>query len=546
MFQRLIPVVCMAIVSFEAAEAQLCALEEAELSATDVTPAGWFGLAVALSGDTAVVGAPAQSHSAKFSAGAVYVYERGSAATWDQTAKLIASDPATSGFFGVSVALEGDTIVVGSVGAELLGSAPGAAYVFVRNGTTWTQQAKITASDGQYGDDFGASVSLDGERLAVGARSDWHAAPRAGSAYVFERVGTTWGEEAKLVAADAAQDDEFGVSLDLDGDTVVVGALYDDNFGGVDAGSAYVFVRGASSWSEQAHLMASGGGPQEFFGIVALSGDTVVVGANRANHSGLFSPGAAYVFDRSGTAWSEQAMLVAGDADNDDRFGATSIEGDLIVVGAFKDTHSGGLGAGSAYAYQRVGSAWSQTLKLTAESPLPGDWFGGNTALDGGRLLVGAINGDRAHVFSVGSAAQTFCTAGVSGSGCTATLSAAGVASATAPAGFVLTAQTVEGDKDGLFFFGSNGRQANSWGNGTSFQCVVPPVSRAGLRAGTGTLGFCDGSFSQDLNALWTAKPAKNPGAGATLQAQLWYRDPFSSSNQTTSFSEAIEFCVGL
>ena len=119
-----------------------------------------------------------------------------------------------------------------------------------------------------------------------------------------------------------------------------------------------------------------------------------------------------------------------------------------------------------------------------------------------------------------------YCTAGTSASGCQASISAAGTASATAAPGFLLTASSVERAKDGLFFFGTNGRQANAWGNGTSFQCVVPPVTRGGVLPGQGTGGLCDGSFSQDLNTLWTAKPSKNPGAGALVQAQLWYRDP--------------------
>ena len=111
----------------------------------------------------------------------------------------------------------------------------------------------------------------------------------------------------------------------------------------------------------------------------------------------------------------------------------------------------------------------------------------------------------------------------------------------------MVSAAGVEGQKDGLFFFGTNGQQANSWGNGTSYQCVVPLVVRAGTLSASGTLGACDGSFAQDLNALWCPscpKPAKNPGFGATVQAQLWYRDPLSTSNQTTSLSDAIEFVV--
>ena len=140
---------------------------------------------------------------------------------------------------------------------------------------------------------------------------------------------------------------------------------------------------------------------------------------------------------------------------------------------------------------------------------------------------------------------QTYCTAGTSASGCTALISATGTASASASSGFQLTAVGGEGAKDGLFFFGTNGRQANTWGNGTSWQCVIPPIKRAGVLASSGSTGQCDGTFVQDLNQRWQQKPAQNPGAGATLQAQLWYRDPQNTSNQTTSLSDAIEVLVG-
>lgn len=143
-----------------------------------------------------------------------------------------------------------------------------------------------------------------------------------------------------------------------------------------------------------------------------------------------------------------------------------------------------------------------------------------------------------------GTAPESYCTAGISAAGCMATLSATGTPSASAASGFTLTASNVPGMKDGLFFQGVNGRQAVSWGNGTSFQCVVPPARRLGLLPGNGTVGVCDGTKSQDLNARWTVKPAKNPGAGAVVQVQLWYRDPFSTSNQATAFSDAMEFTV--
>ena len=139
----------------------------------------------------------------------------------------------------------------------------------------------------------------------------------------------------------------------------------------------------------------------------------------------------------------------------------------------------------------------------------------------------------------------SYCTAGTSTSGCQAVISASGVPSASLVSGFELGASGVEGGKDGLFFFGTSGRQASPWGSGTSYQCVIPPVRRGGLLVGTGTPGTCDGSVSLDPNARWTALPQQNPGSGAVVQAQLWYRDPLSTSNQTTSLSDAVEFVVG-
>jgi hypothetical protein len=146
------------------------------------------------------------------------------------------------------------------------------------------------------------------------------------------------------------------------------------------------------------------------------------------------------------------------------------------------------------------------------------------------------------------TAPVNYCTPGTSASGCQAMLSAIGSASATAASGFSVLAAASEGAKDGLYFYGQAGRQANSWGNGTSYQCVVTPVKRGGLLTGTGTGGLCDGTFSQDLNARWCpacSHPNHNPTAGQKMQIQLWYRDPFNTSNQTTSLSDALEVDVG-
>jgi hypothetical protein len=167
---------------------------------------------------------------------------------------------------------------------------------------------------------------------------------------------------------------------------------------------------------------------------------------------------------------------------------------------------------------------------------------GGPVVGVGGYLLT--LGGDEIVCYTNASQVEAYCTAGTSASGCMALLTATGTASASAPSGFVVSASIVEGQKDGLFFYAQNGRQANPWGNGTSYQCVTPPVNRGGLLVGGGTLGACDGALSQDLNARWCPicpKPAHAPTPGVPLQIQLWYRDPANTSNQTTSLSDALE-----
>ena len=337
----------------------------------------------------------------------------------------------------------------------------------------------------------------------------------------------------------------------------MIGADGDDNGSGLDAGSAYVFVRNGTIWSEQQKLTASDGAGSERFGRSgATSGGTAVVGAAHDNHAGGADAGSAYVFVRQGATWIEQQKLIASDASINDQFGdAVVLGGDTVVVGAPRDDNAGGTDAGSAYLFVRSGRAWTEEAKLTASDPEDFVFFGSAVAVSGDRALVGALNDDHmggtdagsAYVFQISPEPVTYCTAGTSAAGCQAAISSTGTASASSSSGFTLSATTVEGQKDGLFFFGTNGQQANPWGNGTSYQCVVPPVVRTPTMSGVGTIGLCDGAFALDLNALWCPtcpKPQKNPGAAAVVQAQLWYRDPLSTSNQTTSLSDAIEFVV--
>ena len=269
--------------------------------------------------------------------------------------KVIASDGAAGDFFGISVALSGDTALVGADLDDVsANSYQGSAYVFTRSGTTWTQQGKLTASDGAAGDLFGISVALSGDTALVGAYGDDVGANGdQGSAYVFTRSGTTWSLQQKLTASDGAAYDRFGNSVALSGDTALVGADWHNVGANPDQGSAYVFTRSGTTWSEQAHLTASDGAAYYFFGIsVALSGDTALVGAYGDNVGANDNQGSAYVFTRSGTTWSLQQKLTASDGAAYDYFGnSVALSGDTALVGAVSDDVGANDSQGSAYFY---------------------------------------------------------------------------------------------------------------------------------------------------------------------------------------------------
>ena len=373
--------------------------QQAKLTASDAAASDDFGASVAVSGDTAAVGAPFDDDAGS-SSGSAYVFVRGS--TWSQQAKLTASDAAVSDRFGKSIAVSGDTAAVGAPFDDDAGSSSGSAYVFVRSGSTWSQQAKLTADDGAAFDEFGASVAVSGNTAVVGAPFDDDAGNSSGSAYVFVRSGSTWIQQAKLTASDAAASDRFGTSIALSGDTVVVGANRADPEGKTNAGAAYVFVRSGSTWGQQAKLTAGDGAAFDRFGrSVAISGDTVVAGANRADLGATTDAGAAYVFVRSDSTWTQQAKLTASDVEDYDLFGrSTGISGDTIAVGSHfhKDDGTSAF-TGSVYVFQRSLGTWSQQTILTAsDAGRPGK-FARELSISGDTVLAGARDGESAFVF---------------------------------------------------------------------------------------------------------------------------------------------------
>ena len=371
-------------------------MQQAYLKASNTGAGDNFGRSVAISGNTIVVGASGESSNAT---GANGNQDNNSAAN------------------------------------------AGAAYVFVRTGTNWAQESYLKASNTGAGDRFGWSVAIAGDTAVVGAfresssaigvngdQSD-NSANGAGAAYVFVRNGTTWTQQAYLKASNTDSGDQFGNSVSVSGDTIVVGANgesssatgingnQNDNTAGV-SGAAYVFVRDGTTWSQQAYLKASNTGPGDFFGYaVALAGDTAVIGAWREesgatgvngdqNDNSASQAGAAYVFVRNGSTWSQQAYLKPSNTDAGDNFGwAVALSGDTVVVGApFEDSNAVGVNgnqndnsadaAGAAYVFVRIGSTWSQQAYLKPFSTDAADNFGSSVALADDGVIVGSPRED--------------------------------------------------------------------------------------------------------------------------------------------------------
>jgi len=396
--------------------------QQAMIKASDAFTGDYFGYSVSLSndGNTAIVGAIYEDPgSPNSNAGSAYIFTR-SGSTWSQEAKIEASDAQADDNFGYSVSLsnDGNTAIVGAYLEDTGGTGVGAAYIFTRSGTTWSQQAKIQASDPAQYDYFGWSVSIssDGDTAIIGSIYEETGGANTGAAYIFTRSGSTWSQEAKIEAADKQSHDNFGcsVSISSDGDTAIIGAWgsYYTPDGANNAGSAYIFTRSGTSWSQQAKMQASDAAFDDRFGsVVSISsdGNTAIIGAMYEDTSGS-NAGSAYIFTRSGSTWSQEAKIQASDKQSGDNFGhsvSISNDGNTAIVGAiYEDTTASD--AGSAYIFTRSGTSWSQQAKIQASNANGSDYFGGSVSIsnDGNTAIVGAYqqtgNEGAAYIFIPG------------------------------------------------------------------------------------------------------------------------------------------------
>jgi uncharacterized repeat protein (TIGR01451 family) len=434
-------------------------IQQAYLKASNTEAGDAFGISVAIAGDTVVVGARNEASNATGvngnqgnnsapKAGAAYVFVRG-AGGWSQQAYLKASNTEAGDEFGYAVAISGDTIIVGAPledgnatganGNQSDNSTPdsGAAYVFVRNGSTWSQQAYIKSSNPDIADLFGWSVGISGDTAVAGAwleaskatgingdQSD-NSAVVSGAAYVFGRNAGNWNQQAYLKASNTDAADSFGFSVAIAGETILVGAPFEagnatgvngnqnDNTAGA-SGAVYAFARQAGIWTQQAYLKASNTGAGDLFGwSVAISEDTMIVGAplessdatginGNQNDNSASVAGAAYVFARSAGLWNQQAYVKASNTDIADLFGwSVGISGDRAVVGAQGESsdatgvngnqyNNTAVFSGAAYAFVRLAGMWSQQAYLKASNPDGADTFGITVAISGDTILVGA------------------------------------------------------------------------------------------------------------------------------------------------------------
>lgn len=525
--------------------------EVAKLAASDAEYRDELGWSVSLSGDTLVVGA-AREDSGGVDAGAAYVYVRGPSG-WTEQAKLTASDAQADDFFGLSAAISGDTIVVGAFEAEI---RAGKAYVFVRSGTTWSQQAKLTANDGLPADGFGITVSISGDTVLVGAPRNDMGGTNTGAAYVFERSGAIWSQQAKLSASDRAAGDIFASAVSLFGDDAVIGSPGNDHLGS-SAGAAYVFVRAGGIWSEQGKLTASDGQSGDDFGhSVSTSGGDVLIGAFQDDDGGA-EAGSAYVFTRSGTTWTQQAKLTSSEPAPGTWYGnSVAISGSLAVVGAYR--HDGiDHNSGAAYVYVRSGAAWSQHAKLTAHDEAWADEFGSSIALSGNSAAFGAYGGDdacpsdpycnsgAAYVFELDpGTGYCYCAVGPCGnsdpgagcltsSGSGALLSAEGTSN---PDTIRLVISGAPALQFGIFFQG-NGRIGIPFGDG--FLCAGGGVIRMTAPRRTSATGEAvfPGAGDPPISVL----TGVTPGSGVTKRYQFWFRDPFGPCGTAFSTSNGYE-----
>jgi len=396
-------------------------VQEQKLLPDDGAAEDYFGSHVSVSGDVAFVAATGADDSG-LDSGAAYVF-RYNGSTWVQEQKLLAGDGTEYDHFGGFVSVDGDVGFVGAANAGFDGSSGGSVYAFRWNGSIWAQEQKLVPEDDILPLFFGTSMSLSGNAALIGAYSSENG-PLSGSAYVFRWNGSGWLQTQKILPADGAELDQFGLSVSLSGDVGVVGARLDDDNSLLDSGAAYLFYAGGPDCNDngipdrcdiasgtnrdsdgdgtldictdycEAAKLQPDDTPAYLDGwTVSVSGDVTLLGAEEDDPNGLYS-GSAYVFRWNGAVWKQEQKLIPDDGADDDHFGNTvSVSGNVALIGAYRNNDYG-ESSGSAYVYRWNGTAWFQEQKLIPYLGAAGDFFGCSVSISGDVALVGAYGND--------------------------------------------------------------------------------------------------------------------------------------------------------
>ena len=527
-----------------------CELQKLTASSSETNA---FGSRVALSDTFTVMGTPDES-SVEYGAGMAYVFQA-TPSGWVELTQLFGDDIGFDGGdeFGDSVAISGDTIMIGAPGD--ISDGDGAVFVYEYDGVAWIQTAKLTISVTGFG--FGDSVALEGDRALIGATAGISG---PGAAHIFERSGSVWIETSVLTPGNGAPGDDFGSSVALSGNLALVGARGENG----DSGAAYVFD-GGMAWARVARIVPSDPDFNQRFGsAVSIDGPTAVIGAWGDDEMAP-GAGAAYVFEEGISTWSQVTKLLAADGEQGEALGwSVAIEGQTIVIGSVADH------PGSAYVFREVQEEWEYEVKLAAGDGLPFNNFGSGVAVAGNTVLVGAQlasgpfgNLGAAYVFQAPTFVRSYCF----GIGCPcgnddpvlggcansvpgydqnpqgALLAACGSASVAAD-DLTLTLSHLPSNKFGLFFMGG-GQTQIPFGDG--LRCVDtggvglfrynPPQNSGG--AGFMTLG--PGIVARSMSFAMSG----HIDAGETWYFQGWYRDPMGPCGAAFNLSNGLAVTFG-
>lgn len=514
------------------------AAQERKLVGTGANSADRFGAAVAIDGDTAVVGAPRADPNEQ---GAAYVFVR-NGGLWTEQAKLVAGAGATDqDHFGAAVAIDGDTVVVGAPDAGPFDF--GRVYVFQRTGANWSAAQPLPS--GVFLDRLGTAVAIRSDHIAVSA-------PLAGVFYegaiaIYTRSPSGWVLRTQIPSAYQDDDNRMGAQIALaetsSGQFTLIATSAQDG--------AEVYQGSGAAWSYVTSLYLSIF--THYTDSVAASDTHVAVGNSRLYQGAQPDAGGIRVYAVNGATLTLESTLKASDALAYDHFGASiALSGAQLLVGAPDRGDTWGPDIGAVYHFERGGSGWTEQAILSSLDGGPSDRFGSALALDGSTAISGApfdhnsnaLYVGAAYALRIGSPSVSYCAPGVSSLGCAARMSGVGSPSASFSTPFSLLVSAVEAQRTGLIFYGASGASDSPWGL-TSRLCVKAPTQRTSAMNAGGAFGACDGSLSLDWNAFHQLNPGalgQPLGAGQEFAAQAWFRDP--PSMKSTQLSDALAFVL--